>query len=401
MWRDFRFAVRILRKSPGFTAVAVVSLALGIGANTAIFSFVNAVLLKQLQVPDAHRLVTFAERYRGETTGKVWNLNTVDEFARQSSAFNGVFGWFPKPISFSTGDAAQWVLGELVTGEYFEILQVKPAVGRLFTDTDVRDAVANPVCVISYGLWQREFAGDHSVAGRQIFLNGHSYRVIGVTAKGFHGAELQHRFDLQISATRVADFMPAFGSATGVDWLKSLSWLRPMARLRPGVSRTEAQERTRRLLRQIQIENARSHTPEKEVDLVLEDGEQGFDTMRSSFGRPVLVLMSVAAVVLLVACANLANLLLARAQTRAKEFAVRMSIGASRARLLRQLLLESLLLAALGGIVGLLSSFWITRTLLSFLNMGRSAVSAIRVTPDARVLGFSIALSFATRFSLE
>ncbi len=396
MWNDFRFALRTLRKTPAFTAVAVASLALGIGANTAIFSFVNAILLKRLPGPEPERLVTFAETYRGQITGKVWRMTTVDELAKRSSAFAGLFGWFGRPVSFSNGDKAQWVMGELVTGEYFPTLGVKPAVGRLLTNDDVRDAMANPVCVLSYGLWQREFAGERSVLGRTVFLNGHSYRVLGVTARGFYGAELQHPSELQIPATRIGDFMPAFGSATGVDWLKTLSWLSPMARLKPGITRLEAQEQTQRLLRQIEIERDPRYKPGNQEDLRLEDGSQGFDTMRSRFGRPVLALMAVAAVVLLIACANLANLLIARAQMRVKEFSVRLSIGASRARLIQQLLIEALVLAACGGIAGLALSFWIARTLLAFLNAGRSAVSAMQVTPDAKVFAFSMALSFAT-----
>jgi predicted permease len=389
MWKDFIFALRTLRKSPAFTTAAIASLALGIGANAAIFSFVNAILLKQLPVPEPKRLVTFSQTFRGEPTGKVWDITTIAELAKRDSAFSGVFGRFGWTISFSTGDTAQWVLGELVTGQYFRTLRAKPVAGRLLTEDDVRDAAANPVCVLSYEIWQRELAGDRAAVGRTVFLNGHPYRVLGVTAKGFMGADMQHRIDLRIPATRIGDFMPAFGNATGLDWL-NISWLSPMARLKPGVSTMEAQLRTRQLLDQIE------KSGKSEETLQLEDGSQGFDTMRSAFGRPVLVLMAVAAVVLLVACANLANLLLARAQARAKEFAVRMSIGASRSILIRQLLIESLLLAAGGGVSGLLLSFWITQTLLAFLNEGRSAAAALVVTPDLTVLAFSIALSFAT-----
>lgn len=396
MWKDFIFALRTLRKSPAFTAVAVASLALGIGANTAIFSFVNAILLKRLAVPESERLVTFAEIYRGETSAKVWRMITVEQLAKRDPVFAGLFGWLGKPVSFSTGDKAQWVMGELVTGQYFQTLQVKPAFGRLLTDDDVQNAKADPVCVLSYSLWQRELASDPGVIGRSVFLNGHAYRVLGVTARGFYGAQLEHRFDLQIPATRIGDFMPAFGDAAGADWLKTLSWLTPMARLKAGITRVEAQEQTQRVLRQIEIESNGGHSPDKQLDLRLEDGSRGFNTMRSEFGRPVLVLMGVVALVLLVACANLANLLFARAQTRAKEFAVRMSVGASRARLIRQLLIESLVLAACGGLTGITVSFWIGRTLVSFLNAGRSAVSALRVTPDLSVLAFSITLSFAT-----
>lgn len=395
VWRDIRHAIRGLRRSPAFTATAVVSLALGIGANTAIFSFVNAILLKRLAVPEPERLVTFAENYRGEPSAKVWRMRTVDELAQRNSVFSGVFGEFAKAVSFSTGDTAQWLMGELVTGEYFQTLEVKPAIGRLLTDDDVRNAIGNPVCVLSYSLWQREFAGDPGVVGGRVLLNGHAYRVLGITAKGFHGVQLQYRFDVQIPATRVGDFMPAFGGGTGVDWLKTLSWLTPMARLKPGLTRLEAQDKMQRTLREMRIEENGRQAGEA-PNLQVEDGSQGLNSMRKSFGRPVLVLMGVVGVVLLIACANLANLLLARAQTRAKEIAVRMSIGASRARLVRQLLMESLVLAAGGGISGIALSFWVTSTLVAFLNSGRSSVSALEVIPDVRVLAFSIALSFAT-----
>jgi predicted permease len=396
IFQDARHALRGLRRSPAFTAIAIASLALGIGANTAIFSFVNAILLKRLPVAEPERLVTFAEVYRGELRRTVWRMRTVEELAKRATAFDDVFGWFAKPVSFSKGETAQWVMGELVTGQYFRTLQVKPAIGRLLNEDDVRDARGNPVCVLSYGFWQLEFAGDPGVVGRTVFLNGHAYRVLGVTARGFYGAELQRRFDVAVPATRIGDVMPAFGAATGVDWLTTLSWMTPMARLKPGITRTAAQEKTQLLFRQIETENNDGRNPRNQTEVILEDGSQGFNDMRRDFGRPVLVLMGVVALVLLVACANLANLLLARAQARAKEFAVRLSIGASRARLIRQLLVESLLLAAGGGVAGVALSLWINSTLVAFMNTGRSASTAIHVAPDGRVLAFSILLSFAT-----
>jgi predicted permease len=381
-FQDARHALRGLRRSPAFTAIAIASLALGIGANTAIFSFVNAILLKQLPVPEPERLVTFAETRGGEHSDFVWSMPTVDELAKRASSFDGVFGWSSRPVSFSTGDTAQWVMGEMVTGQYFRTLKVQPAIGRLFDDDDVRNAAGNPVCVLSYAFWQREFAGSSRVLGQTLFLNGHAYRVLGVAARGFYGAVLQRRFVVVVPATRVGDFMPAFA---GVDWLNRLSWLSPMARLKPGASRVQAEKETERL------------SPDwRNRQVSLGDGSQGIDSMRSSFGRPVLALMAVVALVLLVACANLANLLLARAQARAKEFAVRLSIGASRARLIRQLLVESLLLAAGGGVAGVALSLWINRTLVAFMNTGRSASTAMHAAPDARVLAFSILLSFAT-----
>lgn len=381
IFQDARLGWRGLRRSPMFTAVAIASLALGIGANTAIFSFVNAILLKRLPVPHPERLVTVAVVDRGERGGVVWSLPTVDDLAQRATTLDGIFGWFTRQVSFSSGDSARWVNGEMVTGQYFRTLHVQPAVGRLFDDNDVRNAAGNPVCVLSYAFWRHEFNGDFGVVGRNVVLNGHPYRVLGVTARGFTGAALEQRFDVAIPATRIADFMPAFGA----DWLHRLAWLAPMARLKPGVSRAQAAE-----------EIERKSPDWRKRELVLEDGSQGLNQMRRSFGQPVLVLMAVSALVLLVACANLANLLLARAQARAKEFSIRLAIGASRGRLIRQLLVESLMLAVGGGAAGVALALWINGTLMALLNASRSAPYALHLEPDARVLAFSVALSLAT-----
>lgn len=381
IWQDARLAVRGLRRSSLFTTVAIASLALGVGANTAIFSFVNAILLKHLAVPHPERLVRPTRFDHGAQSGVVWKLDTVEEVAKQTAALDGLFGWFTRPISFSTGDSARWVNGEMVTGQYFRTLEVQPATGRLFDDDDVRNAAGDPVCVLSYAFWQREFGGNADAVGRTILLNGHSYRVLGVTQRGFSGAALEQRFDIAVPATRIGDFMPAFTPA----WLKTLSWMTPMARLKPGVTNAQAAKEIERLTADL------NHR-----ELRLEDGSQGFNPMRNSFGKAVVVLMAVVGLVLLAACANLANLLLARSQARAKEFAVRLSIGASRGRLMRQLLVESLLLALGGGVAGIGLAFWIGESLIAFLNSNRSPIYALHLTPDGRVLGFAILLSFFT-----
>ena len=341
---DVRYALRGLRRSPLFAWIAVASLALGIGANTAIFSFVDAILLQRLPVDEPERLVTFAQTHRGERTGVVWPLRTIDALDEGTPAFAGVFGWFSRPINLSTGDDGRWVNGELVTGRYYSTLRVAPAVGRLLNDDDVRNAIADPVCVIGYGLWQRAFGGDPGAIGRTVLLNGHGYRVLGVTAPGFHGAELHRRFDIGVPATRIGDFMPAFGGASGLERMNTVSWLVPMGRLGTGVARVEAERQARLALQEID--------PQRQGRLRLEDGTQGFNTMRPEFGRPVLVSMGVVGLVLLAACANLSNLLLARAQARSHELGLRRSLGASRARLVRHLLVETSVLAIAGGLGG-------------------------------------------------
>lgn len=386
--QDVRYALRGLRRSPLFAWIAIASLALGIGANTAIFSFVDAILIQRLPVPEPDRLVTFSQTHRGERTGVVWPLRTIDVLDEGIPAFAGVFGWFSRPINLSTGDDGRWVNGELVTGRYFRTLRVDPAIGRLLNDDDVRNAIADPVCVLSHGLWQRAFGGDPGVVGRTVLLNGHGYRVVGVTARDFHGAELHRRFDVGVPATRIGDFMPAFGGPSGVERMNTVSWLVPMGRLETGVAGVEAERQARLALQEID--------PDRQGRLWLEDGAQGFNTMRPEFGRPVLVSMDVAGLVLLVACANLANLLLARAQARSHELGMRLSLGASRARLVRQLLVEASVLAAAGGLGGVASSIWIRDTLLALLNAGRPAVSTVQVTADGQVLAFAALLTCVT-----
>ncbi len=381
--QDGRYALRGLRRSPVFAWVAVASLALGIGANTAIFSFVDAVLLQRLAVTEPDRLVTFARTHRGERTGVVWTTGTVDALAERTPAFAGVFGWFSRPINLSAGgDGGGWVTGELVTGRYYRTLRVTPAVGRLLDDDDVRNAGADPVCVIGHGLWQRAFGGDPGVVGRTVFLNGRGYRVVGVTERGFHGAELHRRFDVGVPATRAGDFLPAFSGAAGALRLDGLSWLVPMARLQDGVTRAEAERQARLALRAID--------PGRQGELWLDAGTQGLNTAGSTFGAPVLAAMGLASLVLLVACANLANLLLARAQARAGELGVRLCLGASRARLVRQLLVEASVLAAAGGLAGVALSFWIRSALIGMLNAGRTAATAVQPPVDADVLVFSV-----------
>ncbi len=380
--RDALHAFRGLRRNLIFTSIAVASLGLGIGANTAIFSLVNTVLLKRLPVSEPRQLVTFGQTYRGERSGVVYSLRAIDQLATHDSLFDGVFGWLTRPITLSGADRSQWVNGALVTGQYFRTLRVGPAVGRLLNETDVRDAKANPVCILSYGLWQREFGGDPRILGRNIFLNGHAYRVLGVTPRGFYGADLQQVIDVTVPATRIADFIPGIPNDSGI------SWLIPMARLKAGMTKTGAQQRLQLLSSQLD--------PGKRMQLRLDDGSQGFNTTRSEFGRPLLVLMGIVALVLLAACANLANLQLARSQERTREFAIRLSLGASRGRITGQLFVENLLLAAAGGVVGVALSIWILKTLLAFLNTGHSAISAFHVTPDVDVLAFSILLTFST-----
>ncbi len=389
IWRDLTFALRSLRKSPGFTAVVIASLALGIGANTAIFSFVNAILLKRLPVPEPERLVSLAIFGRGQKLTSVISLNTLDLLASRNKVFDGLAGRFPTAISVVAEDAPQWMMGELVTGQYFRTLRVTPALGRLITDEDVRDAVANPVCVLSYAVWRNQFGRDPNVIGRTILLDAHPYRILGVTEPRFHGPELQRRIDIQIPVTRVGDFMPGFAVGNGFNWKSGLSFLHAIGQLKPGLTRSQAQDGLQALYKEVNSDHDTS-------TVRLSDASQGFGEMRWTFGRPLSVLMGIAALVLLITCANLANLLLARASAKQKEFAIRMALGGSRWRLVRYLLIESLVLALAGGAAGATLSIWITHTLLTYLNQSKPTIRALHISPDSTVFVFCLLLSLIT-----
>lgn len=400
--QDLRYAFRSWRANPAFILVAVGSLGLGIGANTAIFSFVNALLLKQLPVAEPSRLVALAEYESGKEINSVFSLPFIAELDKRNNAFEGILGRFPVRVNLTSDGIAEPLHGEVVTGNYFKTLQVQPAVGRLLTDEDIDAAAGNPVCVISYSTWQERLAGDASIVGRKLLLNAHPYTVVGVTPKGFYGSQLQSRIDMQLPVSRMGDFMGGFfASGPGGSMWKSpgFSWLEPLARLKPDKTSAQAQASIDPVAHAIRLQLADrdQHAGEATAKTTfrLTDGSQG--TNNSSFyARPVTVLMGVVALVLLIACANIANLLLARANARAKEFAVRLSLGASRWRLIRQLMVETLVLAAAGGLLGLSLAFWIVHTLLVYLNAGQPSGEGIHASVDPQVICFSILLSLLT-----
>ena len=401
--QDLRYAFRSLRGSPVFAMVAIVSLGLGIGANAAIFSFVNAILLKHLPVPEPTRLVGLAQFRSGTEINSVFSYPFLEELGKKTGAFEGILGRYPVRVNFSTDSATEPLNGEVVSGNYFSTLKVKPALGRLLTVEDVDAGTANPVCVISYSMWQGKFGGDVGILRRKLSLNSHSYTVIGVTEMGFFGSELQSQVDIQLPLSRMGDFMGGFfASGPGGAMWKSpgFYWLEPLARLKPGVTLQQAQAMVDPVAHAIQMELPGGRRPpkadEKPTEFRVSDGSKGVQG-NGRFARPVAVLMGIVALVLLIACLNLANLLLARAEARSKEFAVRLSLGASRGRLVRQLMVESLVIAGGGGASGVLLSVWIIQTLLAFLNAGLSGGTGLHVSAlNPEVLGFSIGLSVLT-----
>ena len=393
--QDVRYATRGIFRSPGFAVTAILSLGLGIGANTAIFSFVNALLLKTLPVPEPARLVQIAEYQDGTLVNTVFSFPFVSQLDKDNSVFDGILGRYPVRVNLTSDGLAEPLNGEVVTGQYFKTLGVKPALGRLLTEEDIGAAASDPVCVISYSMWQQRLAGDPAIVGRKLQLNTHTYTVVGVTEKGFFGPQLQARIDLQLPLSRMGDFMGGFFSSgsDGPMWKSpGFSWLQPLARLKPGVSAAQAQAAIEPLARAIKSQGG---AKDANSTFRLSDGSQGANFI-DTFSKPVIVLMGIVALVLLIACANLASLLLARGNARAKDNAVRLSLGASRWRLVRQLMAESIAIACCGGLLGLILALWIVSTLLVYLNAGQTGGSGLHVGLDPMVISFAILLSLLT-----
>src|ERR1022692_266867 len=386
-WRDLRYAWRVLARTPAFMAVAILSLALSIGANTAIFSFLNAVLLKALPVSEPHRLVIVArhvDQYGWDTN--VFNYPMYREFARRMRSFSGALAYRPVPINLSAGNQAERIQGELVSGSYFRVLGVRPVIGRLFTEDDDGAEGGHAVCVISYRLWQERFGGDPRVLSQPVLLNARPFQIVGVSQPDFEGAALQSRHDMQVPMSMTELFMGEKRDLSG--W----SWMQILGRLAPGVSHVRAETELQAVGKQLDAAKLAPGIGPGANLWKLTDGSQGVDWQREQLREPVVVLMAAVALLLVIACANMGSLLLARAARRRSEIALRLALGAGRARIVGQLLAESLLLAGIGGVAGWLLSLAMTRLLAAWLAAGSSDV-VFRIAPDARVLAFTVAVS--------
>ncbi len=421
--QDLKYGLRTLRRWPGFTVVSILTLALGIGANTAIFSVVDAVLLRKLLVKEPDRLVLFksvagakfnigghsgniSRDAAGQLVRSSFPYQTYKRFREQQSALSDVIAFGTLSLNVNAGGQADTASGQAVSGNYYAGLGVPALVGRTFTDDD-DNAAAPPVAVITYRYWQRRFGGDPSVVGKQINLNNVTFTVIGVTPMGFDGAtNVGSSPDVSIPIAWEPQVL-----AERSRLKKDIWWLRLMGRLKPGATIEQAQAQLASVFHQSILENRKaqnsiaqtkvSNTPES-VDpnelpqLAAFSGSQGETNTRQNYQMPLYILLGVVGLVLLIACANVANLLLARAASRQREFAVRLALGAGRWRLIRQLLTESLLLSILGGAFGLLFAFWFKDGLLAVSDWGGASMSALDLSLNMRVLGFTMALSCMT-----
>jgi predicted permease len=413
--QDARYALRQLRKSPGFTTVAVITLALGTGANTAIFSVVNSVLLRNLPVRDPQQLV-FLTNPNEQGMGQGFedgdrDLLTYWEF-QQLEQSNRVFSGLLASSSFAQslpiaiedpGKSPDLVSKHvsLVSGSYFSVLGISPVLGRAFTDEvdEVRDA--NQVAVISYGFWRDHFAGSATALGRSVRIHNTSFAIIGVMPPQFRGETVGVSPEIWVPLSMQAEIYP------GRDYLSleaqpfhKIEWLQAIGRLKPGITVAQAKADINVEFQQLM----ESQTPGMSADkkrqflnqhLAVVEGGRGASTLREDFGKPLEILMTIVALILLIACANIANLLQARSAARQKEITVRMALGAGGFRLLRQVFTESILLALIGGVVGLVFARWADVALLHMVSGGPSPIP-LDLHPDAKVLMFTLGISVLT-----
>lgn len=402
-WHDLRYALRLLRLNPGFTAICVLSLALGIGANTAIFQLLDAVRMQSLPVnhPEELGIVRIQDRSKasGSFTGRYSNLTTGiwKQIRQRQQGFTDVAAWGTTNLNLNTGGVAEYARGIWVSGQFFDVLQTQPFMGRLISPADDVKGCAAPGAVISYSFWERYFGGDPRVVGRQLTLEGHPFEVIGVTPPNFYGIDVGLSYDVAIPLCS-EPMMQGESSLYDVSWGW---WLGALGRLKPGwtLDRATAQlEAVSPGIMQDTVPTVYDAGGVKDYlgyRLGAYPGANGFSRLRTEYESPLWILLALAGLVLLIACVNLANLMLARASQREREIAVRLALGASRPRLIRQLLMESVVLAIAGGATGIALAGFLSPFLMHFLDTEGKPVY-LPLTHDWRVLGFTTLVAAIT-----
>jgi predicted permease len=413
MWRiqpvetiaqDVRYALRFLRRSPVFTTVAVLSLALGIGANSAVFTLINAVMVKALPVPDPDRLVILEPLRGTDNLQQSFPHPYFRELDSANTVFDGLFAISRETgiaaIDRGSGPIALPNGAALVSGKYFSTLRVRPAMGRLLGPADDVTRRGHPVVVVSHDFWRNSLGSDPNIVGASVRVNDVPMTIVGVAPEGFNGTQAGEKIDL---------YVPVLMAHVGLraaeapmldergDW-----WLYVMGRLKPGVTREQAQAELSLLFKRELLanppfnrSNVNGMAQLQTARIVLSDGRSGLANLRRRFAKPLAVLAGMSAIVLLIACTNLASLLSARAAARRKEIAIRLSMGAARRRLLRQLLTESAILSAAGALAGAIIAYGGAHALVAIASRGRNPLQ-IAVSPDWRVIAFTTAVAIAT-----
>ena len=401
LWQDARYSIRMLRRSPGFTTVAVLTLALGIGVTTAVFSLVNGLLLRPLPVREPQRLVTISSDFaigRGFTAGIGWNYAMWEQLRQRVDAFAGGFAWSTNRFDLAQGGEIQPVDGVFASGDFFSTLGVQPILGRSFTTTDdVRSGGPDgPVAVISYQLWQRRFGGAASVIGAPFLIDGALYTIVGVTPPEFFGIEVGRTFDVMLP---LATEPLVHGKSAAIDQPRRLSLI-IVLRLKAEQSLGGATATLRAMQAQILGDSAELPPFVKEPFILTPagtgtSGAARMSGLRQQYNGQLLTLLLVVGVVLLIACVNLTNLLLARATARQYELSVRSALGAPAWRLGRQLLVESAFLAGLGAGLGVMFALWGSRGLAAQLSTLAEPV-VLSPSLDWRVMIFMAAITVVT-----
>ncbi len=402
---DIKFAFRTLLRSPLFVVVAVVSLALGIGANTAIFTLLDQLLLRMLPVKDPQQLVMIWSTgpHLGNNRGsRAASYPMYQDFQQKAPAFSYVFCRYLTPLSISFDNQTERVSAELVSGNYFDALGVRPAAGRVFSpDADDRVYKGHPSVVLSHDYWMTRFNGDAKVVGKKILVNNYPMVIVGVSAPGFRGLDPGSAPQIRVPIQMKPLMTPGW-DALGE---RRSQWIQMFARLKPGYTVESARASLQPLFHQVlefeltqpemKDTSAYSRVEFLKRTAKVEPAATGYSEIRQQASTALIVLMCMVGLVLVIACFNVANLLIARAVARQKEIAVRLAIGSSRAQLIRQLLVESVMLSVAGGGLGILLSVWTVRALLSFLPAG-DAPFTFQAEPDGRILAFNLALAIAT-----
>ncbi len=392
--QDLRYGLRTLAAQPGFTATAVLSLVLGIGANTAIFSILNAVMLRALPVEDPGRLVEVTSGRNSHYTNPIW-----EQVRDHQQAFSGALAFSNAQFDLSSGGESQYAEGLWVSGRFFQVLGVPALRGRVFDNTDDRHGggTSGPVAVISYNFWKRHYQGNPDVVGKTVRLNRHKFEIVGVTPPWFTGLDVDKGYDVAIPI----GCEPLLNTDRSALEARSWWWLRIIGRLTPGESLRQADDRMKSIAPDVyRATLPPNYAPQDKKEylkrsFLLKPAATGFSSTGERYRKALLILMATVGLVLLIACANIANLLLARASARAREFSVRMAIGAGRARIVRQLLTESLLLAILGAAGGFLLALWGGKVLISLLSTSNNPLE-INLSPDLHMLAFTVAVAILT-----
>ena len=406
LWSNLRFALRSLRNAPVFTAVAVFSLALGIGANTAIFTLLNQILLRLLPVKDPQQLVLLSmvgSRYGDNTGRNALSYSMFRDFEDHNQVFSGMFCRVPIQASLASGGQSELVQTDLVSGSYFPVLGVGSAIGRTFTPEDDRVPGGHPLVILSYDFWRTRFGGDPAIVGKTIIVNGRNLTVLGVAQPGFDGVQLGWAAQIFVPIMMAEELM-----SQSKGWMEDPLDRRVNAfgRLKRGITPAAAKASLQPFMHSLLEMDVRepgfSHASDFDRDQYLKNtidvlpGSQGQPYVRQQLSTPLWVLMAITGVVLLIACGNIANLLLTRAAGRQKEIAVRLAMGASRGQIVHQLLVESMALSILGGMTGLAVAFWADKLLMTAY-LG-SDVNGLKIStaPDWSVLLFTVIVTFLT-----